>query len=150
MPLLSSNLKRQSHRYTPIVQQDFVANVLEPIYDASGYAKLDTLHSHHIAVFFIMMANGIVYDSHPSAVVISGQYHALARAALSLDSLLQEVTCATVQALYMIVRFMYVQDRASNEERWILSGLCSRLCQTVCHIASFLFIAMMDANFSPW
>lgn len=113
------------------MQQDFVTTIMDPIYGTTGYTSLDTLHSHRLAVFFIIMATGCLFELHPAASMIADQYHALARAALSLDSLLQEVTCATVQTLFMVVRFIYSSDRTSNEERWILTGLCARIGQTV-------------------
>ncbi|TFK32802.1 fungal-specific transcription factor domain-containing protein [Crucibulum laeve] len=117
--------------YDPIIHQDFVNTILDPIYGTTGYANLNTLHSHRLALFFILLANGVLYDTHPSAVPMAKQFHALARAALSLDSILVEATCATVQALFLMFRFIYNSDRSSNEERWLLTGLCARLAQTI-------------------
>jgi hypothetical protein len=106
-------------------------NIVDQIYGITGIASLDSIHSHYLSVFFILLAGGVFHDSHPSALLMAEQYHSLARAALALDSLLQEATCATVQSLFMIVRFMYNSDRASNETRWVLSGLCARVAQSV-------------------
>ncbi|KAF8892108.1 hypothetical protein BD779DRAFT_1437104 [Infundibulicybe gibba] len=116
--------------YDPIVREDFVS-ILDTIYGNSGYANLDNIHGHRLSAFFIVLANGILYDTHPSSPTISEQYHALARAAMSLDSMLNEATCATVQALFMMFRFIYNSDRSSNEERWLLTGMCARVAQSV-------------------
>ena len=77
------------------------------------------------------MATGVWFDNHPSATTLAHQYHALARAALSVVSIIQEATCATVQALFMVIRFIYLTERSNNEERWILGGLCARIAQAV-------------------
>ncbi|KAF8636428.1 hypothetical protein AX17_003610 [Amanita inopinata Kibby_2008] len=117
--------------YDPVVRQDFMATVFDPIYLAIDYIDLKATHSHKLAVFFIALANGILYDSHPAALTFARQYQALGRAALSFDSILQEATCATVQALFLMLRFAYNSDRRTNEERWLLTGLAARLAQAI-------------------
>lgn len=106
-------------------------NIISPIYGTTGVASLDTVHCHRLGVFFITMASGVWFDSHPSSTILAHQYHALARAAVSLEPVLQEGTCATVQALFMVLRFIYTTDRSGGEERWILGGLCTRIAQIV-------------------
>ncbi|KAF9005897.1 fungal-specific transcription factor domain-containing protein [Cyathus striatus] len=118
-------------QYDPVTHQDFMTAIMEPIYGNSGYANVDSVHSHRLAVFFILLANGVLYDRDHSAHDLAKQYHALSRAALSLDSVLVEATCATVQALFLMFRFIYNSDRSSNEERWLLTGLSARLAQTI-------------------
>lgn len=101
------------------------------IYTTTLYGDLEAVHSHRLAVFFMVLANGYLYDTNPVSVTYARQYHALGRAALSFDSLPQEVTCATAQALFLMVRFAYNSDRRANEERWLLTGLIARLSQVV-------------------
>jgi len=117
--------------YDPISSDEFSSSILEPIYGADGYPSTDGLHSHRLAVFFMVLANGNLYDSHPSAATVAEQYYALARAALSLDSILLEVTCATVQALFLVFRFVYNASQADKEERWLLTGLTTRIAHTI-------------------
>jgi hypothetical protein len=104
--------------------------IISPIYGATGFASVDTIHSHKLSVFFIAMASGVLCDSHSSASILAQQYHALSRAALSFDSILQEANCATVQSLFMIIRFKYMSD-SRDEERWLLGGICGRVAQIV-------------------
>jgi hypothetical protein len=118
-------------RYDPIVRNDFMNTLVSPIYGTTGYVTVDTIHSHKLSVFFITMACGVLYDSHPSASTLAQQYHALSRAALSVDSIVHEANCATVQALFMIIRFIYISD-PRGEERWLLGGLCVKVAQVVC------------------
>ncbi|KAG5641983.1 hypothetical protein DXG03_003836 [Asterophora parasitica] len=117
--------------YNPVTSEDFYTTILAPIYGSDDYPSTDALHSHRLAVFFMVMANGNLYDAHSSAVAVAEQYYALARAALSVDSVLVEVTCATVQAIFLIFRFVYNSSQADREERWILTGLATRVGQTV-------------------
>jgi hypothetical protein len=130
-------------RYDPIARHDFVTNILDPIYGPSGHANMDSIHSHRLSVFFILLASGIKFDTLPSAALLAEQYYSLARAALSLDPIGQEVTCATVQAIFMMIRFIYDSDRASSETRWLLTGLCTRVAQTVCCFSTFFFCCLM-------
>lgn len=108
--------------------------ILDPIYGVYGYPSAESLHSHCLSVFFIVLANGNLYDPNSSAVAaaeVAERYYFLARAALSLDSILLEVTCATVQALFLVFRFIYNSHQTGREERWLLSGLCVRVAYTV-------------------
>lgn len=122
------------YRYDPIVQDDLMASIVDPIYTAD----LETLHSHRLAVFFMVLANGYLYDTSPTSVTSAREYQALGRAALSFDPILQEVTCATVQAIFLLVRFAYNSDRRTNEERWLLTGLIARISQVVSKINKYL------------
>ncbi|KAF8631863.1 hypothetical protein AX15_002133 [Amanita polypyramis BW_CC] len=117
--------------YDPIVREDLMVSILNPIYSTIVYGDLETIHSHRLAVFFMVLANGFLYDTDPAAIFCARQYQALGRAALSLDSLAQEVTCATVQTFFLVVRFAYNSDRRANEERWLLTGLAARLAQII-------------------
>ena len=122
-----------SNRYDPVSYDDFVNSIIHPIYgDRDDYPVLDNIHSHRLSVFFIVLAHGIFYHPHPPPESASAeQYHSLARAALSLDSILIEVTPATAQAVFLIFRFIYDADLTAKEERWLLAGLCVRIAHTV-------------------
>jgi hypothetical protein len=120
-----------SFRYDPIVRHDFMNNIISPIYGSTGTASVDTIHSHRLSVFFILLASGCTYDAHHSATLSAERYYALSRAALALDSILQEATCATVQALFMMVRYIYISDCTGYENRWLLFGICTRVAQMV-------------------
>lgn len=117
-------------RYNPIVRGDFISGILEPLYGHFA-PNLDRIHSHALSVFFILLASGRLYDSMPSTLFIAEQYYALARAALSLDPILNEATCWTVQALFMSIGYIFQSNRTSNEARWLLTGLTARAAQIV-------------------
>ncbi|KAG6864641.1 hypothetical protein C0991_008122 [Blastosporella zonata] len=117
--------------YDPIPIEDFVVSIVDPMYGSDGYPTTDHLHSHRLAVFFMVLANGNLYDSSHSDSIMADHFYALARAALSLDSILIEVTCATVQALFLVFRFIYNSSQSDKEERWLLTGLATRVAQTI-------------------
>lgn len=118
-----------------------MSTILKPIYDTTVFPSLDNIHPHRLSVFFILLACGIYFEDHPSATVLAEQYQVLARAAFSLNTILRDANCATIQAMFLIMRFIFISDRSNNEERWLLGGLCARAAQIVSH---FLFIPIGD------
>ncbi|KAF9457528.1 fungal-specific transcription factor domain-containing protein [Collybia nuda] len=117
--------------YDPIVRVDFFTTIIDPMY-ANDRANAENLHSHRLSVFFMVLALGSVYDAEDSRDMSTKQYQALARATLSLDSILREVTCATVQALFLVSRsIMCNSDQDGKEGRWLMTGLCARIAQTI-------------------
>jgi hypothetical protein len=120
--------------------------IFNPIYGSTGFTSLYGVHSHRLSVFFILLASGTTFETHSSASMLAEQYHSLARGAFALDSILQEATCAAVQALFMMMRFLYSSDRASSETRWLLNGLCTRVAQTV-RLRVFLYrLALLHSH----
>ncbi|KAG5637746.1 hypothetical protein H0H81_003384 [Sphagnurus paluster] len=135
--------------YDCIPSEDFSNSILTPIYGADGYASTDAIHSHRLAVFFMILANGNLYDSHCDTLAAE-QYYALARAALSVDSILVEVTCATVQALFLVFRFIYNSSQADKEERWMLTGLATRVAQVVRPIKFYSSAGTTNLRYLAW
>ncbi|RXW14682.1 hypothetical protein EST38_g11178 [Candolleomyces aberdarensis] len=117
--------------YEPLTSQDFRTSVLDVIYGPTGEKSLDAAHAHRISLLFIVCANGAAFHDDPRVVSTSKSYQALARAAFSMDSILVEATCASAQTLFLIVRFIYNADRDKNEERWLITGLNSRLATMI-------------------
>ncbi|KAF7430501.1 hypothetical protein PC9H_006209 [Pleurotus ostreatus] len=123
--------KHVAWMYDPVINAEFMARIIEPIYGSTEDICLDSVHSHTLSVFFVILASGVLHDPHPDKQHLSDQYLALSRAALALDPIFHEATCATVQALFMILRYNYTFDRSSTEERWLLIGLCVRIAQSI-------------------
>ncbi|KAJ8586898.1 hypothetical protein M405DRAFT_874860 [Rhizopogon salebrosus TDB-379] len=115
--------------FDPIIRDDFMTNILTPLYGHTGSPNINNIHSHRLSVFFILLASGALYEQSSSSGVMAEQYHALSRAALSLDPIHQDATCATVQALFMATRHIYLTDCANNEGRWLLMGVVGRVAQ---------------------
>ncbi|EIW79263.1 hypothetical protein CONPUDRAFT_127232 [Coniophora puteana RWD-64-598 SS2] len=117
--------------YDPIVRQDFMSSIMEPIYGTPGPPRVDHITPHRLSVFFVALASGAMYEDNTSAAMISEKYFALSRAVFSLDSITQEVSIAGVTAIFMAVRYSYQIDRSGGENRWLLLGLCTRLGQII-------------------
>lgn len=115
----------------PIVRNDFMSGIIDILYGPPGHPNLDRVHSHTLSAFFIILALGALFDSEPSAMRTAELYSAVARAALCLNSIFNEATCSTVQALLLITRFVYEQDQQNNEASWLLTGLCARVGQII-------------------
>ena len=93
---------------------------------------MDLLHPHRISTFFIALALGAHYEQE-SAVGESDSetYNLLALAALSLSSIIHEVTCSALQALFLIIQYHYFTDPGTDETRWLLFGALCRAAQIV-------------------
>ncbi|KZT27831.1 hypothetical protein NEOLEDRAFT_1059670 [Neolentinus lepideus HHB14362 ss-1] len=120
--------------YDPIMRDEFMGDIMPAIqFDSSGTAiSLDSLHPHRLSVFFMVLATGTLFDDTiDSAIIVAEQYHALACAALSLKSILDEASTTAVQALFMLFHFVFLSDRAGNERRWLLVGICTRVAQII-------------------
>jgi hypothetical protein len=79
----------------------------------------------------MILGTGALFDSHPSARIIAEQYHAIACATFSLESIIGGATCASFQALFMMAHFLFLTDRSGNERRWLLNGLCIKVIHMV-------------------
>lgn len=126
-------------RYRPITRQEFDNAILNVLYDQEGCPFVETLHPHRISTFFIALALGAHYEQE-SAVGESDSetYNLLALAALSLSSIIHEVTCSALQALFLIIQYHYFTDPGTDETRWLLFGALCRAAQVVS--ARFLII----------
>lgn len=108
------------------------------LYDHEGAPCVDLLHPHRLSTFFIALSLGAHYEQE-SAVGESDSetYNLLALAALSLSSIIHEVTCSALQALFLIIQYHYFTDPGTDETRWLLFGALCRAAQIVSgHIPS--------------
>lgn len=86
------------YRYTPISQQDFSDTVFRPVYDEGSGPE--TVDSHSLAILFMVLALGTFLDlEKPAHDPESIHYYQLARAALALNSVLDDQTIPAIQAL---------------------------------------------------
>ena len=128
---VSSSLQCSSTvlRFMPILRRE-IDDIVDTIY-ASGYPIIDIIHPHKLAVFFSIMAQGAVFSRDSTASLVQEQYHALACALVSLEPITRGVTCSTVQAFFLIVRFLNNTVRTAAEDCWIIFGICVRVSQVV-------------------
>ena len=119
-------------RYRPILRPEFESAILNTLYDQEGRPCVEMLHPHRISTFFIALALGAHYEQE-SAVgeADSETYNLLALAALSLASIIHEVTCSGLQALFLTIQYHYFTDPGTDETRWLLFGALCRAAQIV-------------------
>ncbi|KAG5645716.1 hypothetical protein DXG03_005411 [Asterophora parasitica] len=85
--------------YTPITESDFLTTILQPMYEQEGIYQ-SSISSHSLAVLCLILAMGSLLDLDlPSHNAESKRYYQLGRAALALDSVLEEQSIAGIQAL---------------------------------------------------
>jgi fumarate reductase subunit D len=92
---------------------------------------LDDIHPHVLAIYFMILSHGMLWDEPSDARTLSDQYYALARAAFATVPIGQSTTLAAVQAIHMMNRYMRDFDRTRTEVRWICKGVSTRLAQAV-------------------
>lgn len=107
-----------------------IEELLDMIY-GSGYPIIDIIHPHKLSVFFSIMAQGLAFSRETSVSLVQEQYHSLACALISLEPITRGVTCSTVQAFYLIVRFLNTTVRTAAEDCWIIFGVCVRVAQVM-------------------
>lgn len=137
------DLRRKTHpdkysSYDPVTETDFQRNIFDILYattttpsSSTRTSILSSLHSHSLAIFFLIVATGSLFGEPPFAKTVSERYYALARAAFSLKSISHESNVASVQALFMFIVFKYLTDRSTSDIRWLLGGVCFRVANTV-------------------
>ncbi|KAI0041615.1 hypothetical protein FA95DRAFT_1610866 [Auriscalpium vulgare] len=115
----------------PMPRSDFERDILKRVYQTPDrHATLSTMHAHKLSVFFMVLALGSLFDDCPSPQLLSEQFHALGRAAFVLESIARGATCASSQALFLMIVFAF-HDRSAVERRWVLMGVCAKVSQMI-------------------
>jgi hypothetical protein len=150
-PALADHLASVDVRYRPISRQEFNSAILNMLYDQEGTPCVEILHPHRISTFFIALALGAHYEQE-SAVGDSDSetYNLLALAALSLSSIIHEVTCSALQALFLAIQYHYFTDPGTDETRWLLFGALCRAAQIVSAYLQFNRLVCADNGLLPF
>ncbi|TDL23723.1 hypothetical protein BD410DRAFT_786992 [Rickenella mellea] len=116
--------------YDPLPRHQFDETIFSRIYDAELVTDHDPFESHRLAVLYMILAIGTLVDlkirSHDPLAV---QYYQLGRAALSLDSVLEEPSVPAVQAMLLMSHFLFLAD--IDGPRWTIMGLVVKLAQSI-------------------
>lgn len=92
-----------TRRYTPIPENEYYSTVHARIYDHGVGLDQDPIDSHRLAVLYMVFALGTLFDLEKPYLSIEGtQYYQLARASLSIDSVLEHQTIPAIQALVSV------------------------------------------------
>ena len=129
-------------RYTPIPENEFYSTVLARIYDPNQPAGFDQdpIDSHRLAVLYMVFALGTLFDlEKPYLSVEATQYYQLARASLSIDSVLEHQTIPAIQALVSVFPYLCGRPDFSSDVHGVL--LITREQVLMCH---FMFMSFRD------
>lgn len=86
------------YRYCPIPEEDFNKTILRPLYESEN--SLEPLAPHKMSVFWMVLAIGVLVDlDRPAHAPDAMKLYHYGRAALSIDSVLDEQSITGIQAL---------------------------------------------------
>ncbi|TEB21845.1 hypothetical protein FA13DRAFT_1819353 [Coprinellus micaceus] len=114
--------------YHPISERDFEA-IFQSIYNANDEVQ-GPLPGCTLSVFFMVLAIGELLDLDlPPHSQEAMQHYQVARAAISLDSVLEEQTVTGIQALLLMCHFMFLSDM--GRPRWVMMGIVVKMAQSI-------------------
>ncbi|KAF8801279.1 hypothetical protein BYT27DRAFT_7235766 [Phlegmacium glaucopus] len=114
--------------YTPISEQDFQETIFQHIYDPEP--NFEAKSGQNIGIFCMVLAIGTLVDlDKPAHSAGAMYYYHLARAALSIDSILEEQSITGIQALLLMCHFMFLSEISGP--RWVIMGIVVKLAQSV-------------------
>ena len=95
---------------------------------------------HDLAMLFMVLAIGALVGSDSSSA-LGEHYHQIARAAISLQPILEKPSIVTIQSLHLMSIYNAMsgsdlKSETSMEMTWSLITLASHLSQTVCYHAT--------------
>ncbi|KAF7309610.1 Fungal-trans domain-containing protein [Mycena indigotica] len=112
--------------YTPISENDFYEKIFTPIYDFNG----DHVSAHSLSVLFMVMALGALVDLNmPAHSAEATELYQLGRAALAIDSVLEEPSIPGIQALLLMCHYMFWAG--IDGPRWVIMGLVVKLAHSI-------------------
>jgi len=122
--------KHAAWMYTPIPETEFYSCVLPRFYEQAALIDQDPMDSHRLSILYLVLAMGLLLDlDKPPLTSESTRYYHLARAALSLDSILEHQTIPAIQALILMCHYMFFSHVEGS--RWALMGLAVKLALTL-------------------
>lgn len=133
--LRSTYFSHAAWMYNPISVDAFDTQVFTPLY-AQGPTTItdEPIHSHRLSLMFMVLAIGsLMNTSIPAYNRDAEKYHQLARAALFNTTIFDEPTINAVQALYLMVFYLFLADRhgTSSGARWAIMGIAVKVGQSI-------------------
>lgn len=116
--------------YNPLNRQTFWSDVFSPIYDM---AHATPITSHALSVAFGVLALGVLVDLDRAPYDPEAEkYHYLSRAALAIESCLENTTIQAIQSLILMAYFNQMTDKKTGPAlTWSMNGLAMKLAQSI-------------------
>nr|GAT42913.1 predicted protein [Mycena chlorophos] len=123
-----SYYQKAAWMYAPISRAEFYEKIYNPIF-VEGAAE--TITGSSLAVCFSVLCFGAYMDLNlPPHSEQATQLYQLSRAALSMDPILDEPSIPAIQALVLMVHYMFFSG-TGNDARWVLMGLVVKLAHSL-------------------
>ncbi|EKM49978.1 uncharacterized protein PHACADRAFT_213749 [Phanerochaete carnosa HHB-10118-sp] len=117
--------------HNPVSYEDCMEDLIGSIYGSSNVPSVEHVHPHKLAVFLGILAIGhqrsVDFETSQGLNLNAERYYVLSCAALCLTPIMAEAMCATVQALFLVDRYVWSSTRRACEELWLLIGVMARV-----------------------
>ncbi|KAL5537067.1 hypothetical protein ACEPAF_890 [Sanghuangporus sanghuang] len=116
-----------------VLQQDkFVSHLFEVLLGSTqGLTVGEKLHSHQLAVIYLVLAIGSILSEDVNDRAESEKYYLAACAAMSISPIVKEATGAAVEALFLMVQYFNRIDSPACDRQWLWSGVMFRLAYSI-------------------
>lgn len=121
----------------PMGLRDFIDNVLGHVYSTLDHGEEASLHFHEVSLLFFTIGTALAFERYNTTgesqtpAELSRRYHALGRAAFSLEPLGRRNTVWTVTSLIMFVNSTMLIDWEASAHRWSIVGLAAQVAHSV-------------------
>ncbi|KAF8972630.1 hypothetical protein BDZ97DRAFT_1781980 [Flammula alnicola] len=120
--------RHASWMYNPISEEDYNETIFRHIYEPEK--STEPLSAHNLSAFCTVLAIGSLLDlDRPAHSPEAMRFYHYGRAALSIDSVLEEQSITAIQALLLMCHFMFLSEISSP--RWAVMGMIVKLAQSV-------------------
>ncbi|KZV61636.1 hypothetical protein PENSPDRAFT_759311 [Peniophora sp. CONT] len=116
--------------YRPVEPDDLWTNIFSPVYRMSQDEAYAPVQSHRVAVLYLMfaLAELLNLERQPYSKE-ADNYFKFARAALAVDSVLEEQSIQAIQALVLLCHYMFFAE--IHAPRWTVMGVVVKLAQSM-------------------
>ncbi|KZV60708.1 hypothetical protein PENSPDRAFT_659412 [Peniophora sp. CONT] len=128
--LIESYYQWAGWMYRPVEPDDLWTNIFNPVYQMPQDEVYVPVQSHRVAVLYLMfaLAELLNLERQPYSKE-ADHYFKFARAALAVDSVLEEQSIQAIQALVLMCHYMFFAE--IHAPRWTLMGVVVKLAQSM-------------------
>ncbi|KDR67949.1 hypothetical protein GALMADRAFT_161257 [Galerina marginata CBS 339.88] len=127
--LCDNYFRHAAWMYSPISEGDFNETVFQAVYDSEEPLE-PPISAQNLSILCMVLAIGILVDlDKPAHAPEAMLYYHFGRAALSIESVLEEQSITAIQAMLLMCHFMFLAEISGP--RWGIMGIVVKLAQSL-------------------